>query len=84
MAVELGPHQIRVNSIQPTLVTDTIMGQESIKVIPKVIEGLKERSPLRRFPQVEHVVNLALYLLSDASDMVNGAFIPVDGGILCT
>ena len=84
MAVELGPHQIRVNAIQPTLVPETAMGHAGLRVNREGVEALRQRTPNGRFAKVEHIVNLVLYLLSEASDMVNGAMIPVDGGCLCT
>ena len=81
MAVELGPHQIRVNAIQPTLVAETAIGQEVISALgEEPFEVLRQRTPNQRFAKVEDIVNLILYLLSEASDMVNGAIIPVDGG----
>ena len=33
--------------------------------------------------EVSDVVNAILFLLSDQSMYVNGAFIPVDGGLTC-
>ena len=36
------------------------------------------------FTEVEDVVRPVLYLLSDKSDMINGATLPVDGGLLAS
>ena len=86
MAVELGPHQIRVNSVNPTAVEDTHM-YETAKPpgtpVPPHLEQLMDRTPLKRFCKMENIINATLYLLSDKADMINGAILPVDGGVLC-
>ena len=85
MAVELGPHQIRVNSIHPDLVPDTPMGQRCYDLCPpEEMDSHKKRIPMGRFPNTEKIVNTTLFLLSDKADMINGALLPVDGGFLCT
>ncbi|MBW02827.1 Carbonyl reductase [NADPH] 2, partial [Eschrichtius robustus] len=47
MAMELGPHKIRVNSVNPTVVL-TAMGQQALSD-PEFARKLKERHPLRQF-----------------------------------
>ena len=44
-------------------------------------EGIKARVPLRYWPQPKEIGGLAVFLASDASSFVNGAFIVIDGGI---
>jgi len=78
MALELGPHQIRVNSINPTVVM-TDMGRKHWD--NDTIGGpMKAKIPLGRFAEVSDVVDPVLYLLSDSASMVHGAFLMVDGG----
>ncbi|XP_034784298.2 L-xylulose reductase-like, partial [Acipenser ruthenus] len=80
MALELGPHKIRVNSVNPTVVM-TAMGRigwsDSMKAGP-----MMSRIPLGKFAEVEDVVNAILFLLSEKSAMITGATLPVDGGFL--
>ncbi|MFK7602808.1 SDR family oxidoreductase [Deinococcus sp. SM5_A1] len=80
MAIELGPHGIRVNAVNPT-VTLTPMGLvawgDSAKSAPMLA-----RIPLGRFAQPRDVAQAVAYLLSDAAGMVNGVMLPVDGGFL--
>lgn len=79
MALELGPHQIRVNSVNPTVVL-TDMGK--LGWSDEAVAGpMKARIPLGRFAEVSEVVGPVLYLLSESSSMVNGAFFTVDGGM---
>lgn len=80
MALELGPHQIRVNSVNPTVVM-TKMGKIAWSD-PEKAESMMSRIPLGKFAEVEDVVNSILFLLSDKSAMTNGAILPVDGGFL--
>uniref|UniRef100_T1L6N2 Uncharacterized protein n=1 Tax=Tetranychus urticae TaxID=32264 RepID=T1L6N2_TETUR len=41
---------------------------------------MMEKIPLRRFADVDDVVDTIVYLLSDRSAMINGVILPVDGG----
>jgi len=80
MALELGKHQIRVNAVAPT-VTLTPMGEMAWGDPAKSGPMLK-RIPLGRFAKPVHVARVVAYLLSEESDMVHGAVLPVDGGFL--
>lgn len=78
MAVELGPHGIRTNSVNPT-VTLTPMAamawSDEIKAAP-----MRARIPLGRFLQPAEVADAICYLLGDGAAMINGVCLPVDGG----
>jgi len=78
MALELGPHKIRVNSVNPTVVM-TDMGRENWSEETKR-NGMLSRIPLRHFAEVSEVVGPVLYLLSDEASMVHGHLMMVDGG----
>uniref|UniRef100_A0A8B9JA62 Dicarbonyl/L-xylulose reductase n=1 Tax=Astyanax mexicanus TaxID=7994 RepID=A0A8B9JA62_ASTMX len=80
MALELGPHQIRVNSVNPTVVM-TDMGKIGWSD-PVKAKTMTSRIPLGKFAEVEDVVNSILFLLSDKSAMTNGVTLPIDGGFL--
>lgn len=82
MALELGPHQIRVNSINPT-VTLTPMG-EMAWGDPAKSGPMLARIPLGRFAKPRQIAEAVAYLLSDHADMIHGAILPVDGGFLTT
>ncbi|KAM4843425.1 carbonyl reductase [NADPH] 2-like [Thomomys bottae] len=82
MALELGPHQIRVNTVNPTVVP-TNMGRP-VSEDSEVARKLKERHPLRKFAEVEDVVNSILFLLSDRSASTTGSGIFVDAGYLAS
>ncbi|KAF4085351.1 hypothetical protein AMELA_G00117280 [Ameiurus melas] len=82
MALELAPYQIRVNSVNPTVVlTDMakIGWSDPVKA-----NAMISRIPMGKFAEVEDVVHAILFLLSDKSAMTNGAFLPIDGGFLAS
>ncbi len=80
MALELGPHQIRVNSVNPTVIL-TPMGE---KVWGDPVKGgpMLAKIPLGRFGYPINVAQTVAYLLSDQSDMITGIIMPIDGGYL--
>ncbi|WP_116142013.1 SDR family oxidoreductase [Trinickia diaoshuihuensis] len=80
MAVELGEHGIRVNSVNPT-VTLTPMAEKAWGEPAKAAQMLS-RIPLNRFVQPGEVAQAIAYLLGDESRMINGVSLAVDGGFL--
>lgn len=82
MAFELGPHQIRVNAINPT-VTLTPMG-EMAWGDPAKSGPMLARIPLNHFAKPRQIADAVAYLLSDHAAMIHGVTMPVDGGFLTT
>lgn len=82
IALELGPHNIRVNSVNPTVVL-TEMGKLGWSN-PEKKKEMIDKIPLGRFAEVNEVVDAVIFLLSDHSSMINGIALPVDGGFLAT
>jgi NAD(P)-dependent dehydrogenase (short-subunit alcohol dehydrogenase family) len=80
MANELGPHGIRVNAVNPTVVLTT-MGVKAWSD-PAKSEPLLKRIPMGRFIEPEEVAETIAYLLGNRSAMVTGAMLPIDGGLL--
>ena len=75
VAVRLpGPHGIRVNSLNPTLVNSG-MGKWAG---PEAVAGIASRIPLGRIAEEHDVVTAALFLLE--AEMVSGHSLPLDGG----
>jgi NAD(P)-dependent dehydrogenase (short-subunit alcohol dehydrogenase family) len=78
MAVELGPHGIRVNALAPTFI-ETPMTRPFLKdeaFMQSVIDKIK----LGRLGQVEDIMGAIVFLASDASSLMTGASLLVDGG----
>ncbi|GER90576.1 short-chain dehydrogenase/reductase [Dictyobacter vulcani] len=78
MALELGPFQIRVNAVNPTI-TMTPMGEMAWRD-PAKSGPMKARIPLGRFAKPMDVAHAVAYLLSSGADMIHGVTLPVDGG----
>ena len=80
LALELAPHNIRVNAIAPGAI-DTPMAA-STKTDPKILEQTLAIIPLHRMGEAREVTNTVLFLVSDVSSYITGSVIVVDGGWL--
>jgi NAD(P)-dependent dehydrogenase (short-subunit alcohol dehydrogenase family) len=79
MAVELGPHNIRVNAIAPTVVL-TPMGTQ-VWGDPKKADPVKARIPLGRFAYPREITSAVLFLASEGAGMIHGETLVIDGGV---
>jgi NAD(P)-dependent dehydrogenase (short-subunit alcohol dehydrogenase family) len=77
LALEWAEFNINVNSISPTVVL-TELGKKAWA--GEVGEAMKEKIPARRFGMPEEIAAVALFLASDAADMITGENIVIDGG----
>jgi len=79
LAVEWGPHGIRVNGIAP----GPIDGTEGVRRLTS--DASREHAirtcPVGRLGTTDDIANAALYLCSDAASYVNGVTLVVDGGL---
>ncbi|OAP57932.1 short chain dehydrogenase [Fonsecaea erecta] len=80
LSVELGPSNIRVNSISPGY-TDTEMLTPLKQKEPKRIELMNKEPPMNRIGTRNDLAPAIIYLLSDASLYTTGADIVIDGGL---
>lgn len=78
-AVDLGPDNITVNAVCPGP-TETGM-TSGIKSRPERGEQLRRAIPLQRWGKASEVAAVIAFLVSAEASFVNGAVIPVDGGI---
>jgi len=78
MAIELGPHKIRVNAVAPTVV-ETSMTAKFFKD-PAYREYALSMVPLKEIMQPEDVAAAVLYLASPGSHLVTGTSLRVDSG----
>jgi len=80
MAVELAPHGIRVNALNPvageTPLLKSFMGEDTPAIRAKFLATI----PLGRFSTPEDMGAAALFLCSDAASMITGVAMEVDGG----
>ncbi|MDQ0339735.1 enoyl-[acyl-carrier protein] reductase I [Caldalkalibacillus uzonensis] len=78
LANDLGPHNIRVNSISAGPIRT--LAAKGVKDFNSILKTIEEKAPLRRTVTQEEVGKTALYLLSDLSSGVTGEIIHVDSG----
>jgi NAD(P)-dependent dehydrogenase (short-subunit alcohol dehydrogenase family) len=78
LAVELAPHNIRVNSVAPTFI-ETPMTKPFFEE-PRFRDWVLSRIPLGRLGQLEEVVAAVAFLASPAASLITGASLVVDGG----
>ena len=79
MALELAPHQIRVNVVAPGLV-ETDMNRKEI-ADPAFLERRMPRIPLKRVGRPDDIVGAVLLLAAHGEGgLITGASIAVDGG----
>jgi NAD(P)-dependent dehydrogenase (short-subunit alcohol dehydrogenase family) len=78
MAIELAPHKVRVNTIAPTFI-ETPMTRPFFQNEAFRTDTLK-RIKLGRLGQLEDLTGAIVFLASDASALMTGASMVVDGG----
>ncbi len=78
MALELAPHDIRVNAIAPAIV-ETSMTTARL-ADPAIRDTYLQRLLVPRIGRPLDVANAALFLASDESDFVTGSVLLLDGG----
>jgi NAD(P)-dependent dehydrogenase (short-subunit alcohol dehydrogenase family) len=78
MAVELGPHGIRVNTVCPTFI-ETPMTRPFLSD-PTFRRDTLSKIKLGRLGQLEEVTGAIVFLASDASALMTGSAMVVDGG----
>jgi len=77
-ARELGRKGITVNAVAPGF----IVTEMTSTVPPKVLEMMREKTPIGRLGTAEDVANAYLFLASGSADYINGVVLPVDGGLI--
>ena len=78
MAIEWGSHGIRINTICPTFIRTPLT--ESTFANLERVKWIEEKIKLGRVGEMQDIMGAALYLASDASAMVTGTALLVDGG----
>mgnify|MGYP003819110855 CR=1 FL=1 len=78
LGLELAPRKIRVNCICPAMIWTDIVAKGGIT--EDDLRESESRYPLKRYGKPEDIANLAVYLLSDASEWMTGSCIDITGG----
>ena len=78
MAIEWGAHKIRVNTIAPTFVLTALTKPTFDN--PERAKWILDKIKLGEVAHIEDIMGGAVYLASDASRMVTGTSLLIDGG----
>ena len=78
LAVELGPHNVRVNCLAPGVIRTDF--SRALWEDPVICERVIEQSPLRRFGDPDDVAGIAVCLSAPAGRHITGQSIVIDGG----
>jgi NAD(P)-dependent dehydrogenase (short-subunit alcohol dehydrogenase family) len=78
MAIEWGPHNIRVNSICPTFIKTALTAKTFED--PERLAWIMEKIKLGRVGNVEDIMGGVVFLASDAAALITGTSLMIDGG----
>jgi NAD(P)-dependent dehydrogenase (short-subunit alcohol dehydrogenase family) len=81
MAVEFGPHNVRVNSISPGTINTPMNEKVVADLGPQVARAWVRMHPIGRIGDPAEVAEAAIYLASDAAGFTTGIDLRVDGGL---
>jgi 3-oxoacyl-[acyl-carrier protein] reductase len=77
-ARELGRYGVRVNAIAPGFIaTEMVMAMPE-----KILDGMKQHTPLGRLGEPQDIANAYAFLASDQASFISGTVLSVDGGIV--
>ena len=82
LAVEFGPHNVRVNCIAPGLVRTDFA--RALWENPDTLKRATSGTPLKRIGEPDEISGAAVYLASKASSFMTGQALVVDGGATVT
>jgi NAD(P)-dependent dehydrogenase (short-subunit alcohol dehydrogenase family) len=80
LAVEYGPHNVRVNCIAPGLIQTDFA--RALWENPETLKQITRTTPLRRIGQPDEIAGAAVYLASAAGSFTTGTTIVCDGGVM--
>lgn len=78
LAIELGEHNIRVNTICPTFISTPLTKQTLDD--PDLLAWVHSKIKLGRIGEVEDIMGAVVFLASSASAMITGSSLMIDGG----
>lgn len=83
LAIELAPHQIRINTVAPAVVETPVYNSFlSEAQVREVLPSFNSFHPLGRNGQASDVAAAMLFLASREAGWITGTVLPVDGGVM--
>ncbi|SEB03828.1 SDR family NAD(P)-dependent oxidoreductase [Variovorax sp. YR216] len=81
LAVEYGPHNVRVNCIAPGLIKTDFA--RALWDDPETLQRRTSTTPLRRIGEPDEIAGAAVFLASKAGAFMTGQSLVIDGGVTC-
>jgi NAD(P)-dependent dehydrogenase (short-subunit alcohol dehydrogenase family) len=81
LALEVGPHQIRVNALSPGWTETALVADYLARCPPDMKERVLETHPMGRIATPDEIANCAVFMISDEASFVTGANWRADGGL---
>jgi NAD(P)-dependent dehydrogenase (short-subunit alcohol dehydrogenase family) len=81
LAAEWGARGVRVNAVAPTYINTPL--NSFVKSKPAMYEAWIGGTPMARLGEVEEIASAVLFLACDASSLMTGSIVVVDGGYTC-
>ena len=81
LALDMGPHQIRVNALSPGYTETALVAEFFAKSEPALRERVLDTHPMHRIATPAEIAACICFLLSDEASFVTGANWIVDGGL---
>jgi NAD(P)-dependent dehydrogenase (short-subunit alcohol dehydrogenase family) len=78
MAVELGPHNVRINCVAPGLIKTDFA--KALWQNPTIAKAYEQATPLRRLGETDDVAGAVVFLSSPAGRFITGQTLVIDGG----
>src|SRR5256885_14355349 len=82
LAIELGPHRIRVNAIAPGLILDDVLREGECHA-SEYVRLMLRGTPLRRTGAPEDIALAVAFLAGDRAALATGAILEITGGSHC-
>jgi len=79
LAIELGPHGIRVNAVAPGLVTDTALSASDPSLTP-YMRMMLDMTPLGRTGAPADIAEVIVFVASERNAWMTGSIVAVSGG----
>ncbi len=80
LAIDFAKKGVRVNAIAPGPVR-TPMLERNLAALPALDRAFTQFIPLGRIAEPDEVASVVVFLASPAASFVNGAILPIDGGV---
>lgn len=78
LAIELAKNNIQVNAIAPGFIKSSYY--ETFKKKKTLYDFTIDRTPMKRWGELDEISNVCIFLASDESSYINGQVLAIDGG----